>query len=94
MPWLANALGMQLYKATEIRDNTANKGAYPTSNPHTSKYRVVLRVSTTALRIRGQPVYSHPMIWEPWTFFAVALAGWMNRQQHDVIAYLRAILPS
>jgi transposase InsO family protein len=28
------------------------------------------------------------MNWKPWTFFAVALAGWMNRQQQDVIAYL------
>jgi transposase InsO family protein len=28
------------------------------------------------------------MTFKPWTFFAVALAGWMNRQQQDVIAYL------
>ena len=26
---------------------------------------------------------------KPWTFFAVAIAGWMNRQQQEVIAYLR-----
>jgi len=30
------------------------------------------------------------MTFKPWTFFAVALAGWMNRQQQDVIAYLQA----
>ena len=30
------------------------------------------------------------MTLKPWTFFAVALAGWMNRQQQDVIAYLQA----
>jgi hypothetical protein len=29
------------------------------------------------------------MTWKPWTFFAVALAGWMNRQQQGVIEYLR-----
>jgi hypothetical protein len=29
------------------------------------------------------------MTWKPWTFFAVALAGWMNRQQQEVIQYLR-----
>jgi len=34
------------------------------------------------------------MTWKPWTFFAVALVGWMNRQQQNAIAYLRAILPS
>ena len=27
---------------------------------------------------------------KPWTFFAVAIAGWMNRQQQQVIEYLRA----
>jgi len=29
------------------------------------------------------------MIWKPWTFFAVAVAGWMSQQQQEVIAYLR-----
>ena len=29
------------------------------------------------------------MTWKPWTFFAVALVGWMNRQQQEVIEYLR-----
>ena len=29
------------------------------------------------------------MTWKPLTFFAVALAGWMNRQQQDVIEFLR-----
>jgi len=87
LPWLANALGTQPYKATAIRDNTANKGAYPTSNPHSSKYRVVSGVSTTELRIRGQPVYFRPMTWKPWMFFAVALAGWIDRQQQDAIEY-------
>ena len=29
------------------------------------------------------------MIWKPWTLFTVALAGWMSRQQQEVIAYLR-----
>ena len=29
------------------------------------------------------------MTWKPLHFFAVALAGWMNRQQQDVIEYLR-----
>ena len=25
----------------------------------------------------------------PWHFIVMAVAGWMNRQQQDVIAYLR-----
>ena len=29
------------------------------------------------------------MTWKPLTFFAVAIAGWMNRQQQDAISYLR-----
>jgi hypothetical protein len=29
------------------------------------------------------------MTWKPWTFFLVAVAGWMNRQQQQVIEYLR-----
>jgi hypothetical protein len=29
------------------------------------------------------------MTWTPWRFFVVALAGWMNRQQQEAIAYLR-----
>jgi putative transposase len=29
------------------------------------------------------------MTWKPWHLFAVAIAGWMNRQQQDAIAYLR-----
>jgi len=29
------------------------------------------------------------MTFNPWTFFLVALAGWMNRQQQEVIQYLR-----
>jgi transposase InsO family protein len=29
------------------------------------------------------------MTFKPWTFFLVAVAGWMNRQQQDAIRYLR-----
>ena len=29
------------------------------------------------------------MTWKPLTFFAVAIAGWMNRHQQDAISYLR-----
>jgi len=29
------------------------------------------------------------MIWTPWQFMLVAIAGWMNRQQQDAIAYLK-----
>jgi len=35
------------------------------------------------------PLYSRPMILTPWKFIMVALAGWMNRQQQDAIAYLK-----
>jgi len=33
------------------------------------------------------------MKWKPWTFFAVAVAGWMNRQQQEVISYLTGVAP-
>ena len=33
--------------------------------------------------------YNTTMIWKPRTFFAVAVAGWVSRQQQEVIAYLR-----
>ena len=29
------------------------------------------------------------MTFKPFHFFALALAGWLNREQQDVIAYLR-----
>ncbi len=35
------------------------------------------------------PRYNTTMIWKPWTLFTVAVAGWMSRQQQEVIAYLR-----
>jgi hypothetical protein len=40
VPTALSAIGTQLYKATEIRDNTTNKGPYTTNNPHQGKYRV------------------------------------------------------
>jgi len=29
------------------------------------------------------------MAWTPWQFTVVAIAGWMNRQQQEVIEYLK-----
>jgi hypothetical protein len=29
------------------------------------------------------------MTWTPWHFLVVAIAGWMNREQQQVIDYLR-----
>ena len=29
------------------------------------------------------------MTWTPWYFIAMAVSGWMNREQHEVIDYLR-----
>jgi len=29
-----------------------------------------------------------PMVFQTWQFILVALAGWLNRQQQDVVAYL------
>lgn len=29
------------------------------------------------------------MLWKPATFILVAIAGWMNRQQQEVISFLR-----
>jgi hypothetical protein len=39
VPTSLSAIGTQLYKATELRDNTTNKASYPTNNPHQGKYR-------------------------------------------------------
>ena len=33
--------------------------------------------------------YNITMIWKPWILLTVAVAGWMSRQQQEVIAYLR-----
>lgn len=33
--------------------------------------------------------YYLAMTWTPWTFFLVAIAGWMNQQQQEAIAYLK-----
>ena len=30
-----------------------------------------------------------PMVLQTWQFILVALAGWLNRQQQDIVAYLR-----
>ncbi len=40
VPTALSTLSAQLYKALEIRDNTSNKGAYGTTNPHQGKFRV------------------------------------------------------
>jgi len=29
------------------------------------------------------------MTWKPWTLFIVVIAGWMSREQQEVVAYLR-----
>ena len=39
VPTSLSAMGTQLFKAVEIRDNTTNK-SYPTNNPHQGKFRV------------------------------------------------------
>jgi len=30
-----------------------------------------------------------PMVFQTWQFILVALAGWLNQQQQDIVAYLR-----
>jgi hypothetical protein len=40
VPTALNAIGTQIFKATELRDNTTNKSGYPTANPHQGKYQV------------------------------------------------------
>ena len=46
------------------------------------------RFPSAACQVGPPAVLSPPMTWKPWTFFAVAIAGWMNRQQQEVISYL------
>jgi hypothetical protein len=41
-----------------------------------------------AFRLRNRRFIISPMTWTPWRFMLVAIAGWTNRQQQDVIAYL------
>ena len=50
---------------------------------------VVLRIWAVALRTGRRPLSSSVMTFNPFHFFAVAIAGWMNRQQQDVIICLR-----
>jgi transposase InsO family protein len=49
-----------------------------------------LPVSCIALpQVAVTGIMPHLMTFRPWTFFAVAIAGWMNRRQQEAIEYLR-----
>ena len=52
-------------------------------------FGVILYVSSMSLPMATfTGIMPRLMTWKPLHIFAMALAGWMNRQQQDVIAYL------
>jgi hypothetical protein len=52
-------------------------------------YPVPLRVLVHPLPILCPTGTFSSMAWTPWHFLVVAISGWMNREQQQVIDYLR-----
>jgi hypothetical protein len=60
--------------------------------PAQRQHRVILHVSSKALPLATVTgIMPHGMTWKPLHFFAVAIAGWMNRQQQDAISYFNML---
>ncbi|MFA6134567.1 MAG: Mu-like prophage major head subunit gpT family protein [Phycisphaerae bacterium] len=89
VPTALNALGTQLYKATEIRDNTTNKGAYPTSNPHTSKYRVEVSRYLANIKYPGYSSKAWYLLADPGDLPVIEVA-FLNGQESPTIETAQA----
>ena len=68
---------------TELRALHTALRDTPQDIPWTHKVRPLLA------KLLRRRYHSRLMTWKPLHFFAVALAGWMNRQQQDAIEYLQ-----
>jgi hypothetical protein len=43
------------------------------------------KLPSAPCRVAPPPTPSLPMTWTPWHFLVVAISGWMNREQQEVI---------
>ena len=84
VPTALSAIGTQLYKATEIRDTTANKGAYPTNNPHQNKYRVEVSRYLANAKFPGYSPKAWYLLADP-TDLPVIEVAFLNGQQSPTI---------
>jgi hypothetical protein len=84
VPTALSAIGTQLYKATEIRDNTANKGAYPTNNPHQNKYRVEVSRYLANAKYTGNSAKAWYLLADPADLPVIEVA-FLNGQESPTI---------
>jgi hypothetical protein len=84
VPTALSAIGTQLYKATEIRDNTSGKGAYPTNNPHANKYRVEVSRYLANSKYTGNSAKAWYLLSDP-TDLPVIEVAFLNGQESPTI---------
>jgi len=84
VPTALSALGTQLFKALEIRDNTSGKGAYPTNNPHTGKYRVEVSRYLANAKYTGNSAKAWYLLAEPNDLPMIEVA-FLNGQESPTI---------
>jgi hypothetical protein len=84
VPTALAATGTQLFKATEIRDNTTNKSAYPTSNPFTGRYRVEVSRYLGNSKYAGSSTKATYLLSDP-TDLAVIEVAFLNGQESPTI---------
>jgi hypothetical protein len=89
VPTALSALGTQIYKATEIRDNTTNKDKYPTNNPHTSKYRVEVSRYLANAKYTGNSAKAWYLLADP-TDLPVIEVAFLNGQESPTIETAQA----
>jgi phage major head subunit gpT-like protein len=84
VPTALSAIGTQLYKATELRDNTSNKGAYPTNNPHQGKYRTEVSRYLANSKYTGYSAKAWYLLADP-TDLPVIEVAFLNGQESPTI---------
>jgi hypothetical protein len=84
VPTALNAIGTQLFKAVEIRDNTTNKGAYPTANPHQGKYQVQVSRYLSNAKYTGNSAAAWYLLADPADLPVIEVA-FLNGQEAPTI---------
>ncbi len=84
VPTALSAIGTQLYKATELRDNTTGKGAYPTNNPHQGKYRTEVSRYLANTKYTGYSAKAWYLLADP-TDLPVIEVAFLNGQESPTI---------
>ena len=84
VPTGLSTMATQLYKALEIRDNTAGKGAYTTNNPHSSKYRVEVSRYLANAKFEGYSAKAWYLLADPSDLPVIEVA-FLNGQESPTI---------